>query len=99
MTRISAARYYLVARWLVQPHPPLDCSNVPVPDLLPPSHPQALVFRHRWQAACGNLEEMPLGVGLGQPPAVDQVEVEAPVSVQQVLFALGQGWHAIGFAG
>jgi hypothetical protein len=57
------------------------------------------VLRHRWQAACGNLKETPLGVGFRQPPALDQVEVELSVSVQQVLFASGQGWHTIGFAG
>jgi hypothetical protein len=53
------------------------------------------VLRYRWQASRCNLEETPLGVSLGQPPALDQVEIELPVSVQQVLFALGQGWHAI----
>jgi hypothetical protein len=49
--------------------------------------------------ACGNLKETPLSVGFGQPPALDQVEIEAPISVQQVLFALGQRGHIIGFAG
>jgi hypothetical protein len=38
---------------------------------------------------------MPLGVRFGQPPAPDQFEIESPVSVRQVLFASGQGWHAI----
>jgi hypothetical protein len=57
------------------------------------------VFRHRWQAACGNLKETPLGVGFRQPPALDQVEIELPVPLQQVLFALGQRGHTIGFAG
>jgi hypothetical protein len=38
---------------------------------------------------------MPLGVGFGQPPALDQIEIKSPVSVRQVLFASGQGWHAI----
>ena len=96
---VRAARYHLAARGLVRPHPPLDCSNIPVPDLPPPPHPQALVLRHRWQAACGNLKETPLGVGFWQPSALDQVEIEAPISVQQVLFALGQRGHIIGFAG
>ena len=54
---------------------------------------------HRWQAPCGNLKETPLGVGFRQPLALDQVEIEAPVSVQQVLFALGQSRHIIGFPG
>jgi hypothetical protein len=34
-----------------------------------------------------------------QAPALDQGEVELLVSVQQVLFASAQGYHAIGFAG
>jgi len=38
---------------------------------------------------------MPLGIGFGQPPALDQVEIELPVALKQVLFASGQGWHAI----
>jgi hypothetical protein len=53
------------------------------------------VLRYRRQAPCGNIQESLLSVGFGQPPALDQVEVEAPVSVQQVLFALGQGGHVI----
>jgi hypothetical protein len=53
------------------------------------------VLRHRRQAPRGNFEEAPLGVGLGQPPALDQAEVEPSIAVQQVLFALGQGWHAV----
>jgi hypothetical protein len=32
---------------------------------------------------------MPLGVGFGQLPALDQVEIKSPVSVQQVLFRVG----------
>jgi hypothetical protein len=38
---------------------------------------------------------MLLSVGFGQPPALDQVEIKSQVLVQQVLFALGQGRHAI----
>jgi hypothetical protein len=38
---------------------------------------------------CGNLKETSLGVGFWQPPALDQVEIKALISVQQILFALG----------
>ena len=95
-TRVVGVR----AAWgIVRPHPPHDHPDIPVPGHPAPSYPQALVLRYRRQAPCGNLEETPLGVGPRQPPALDQVEVEALVSVQQVLFASGQGCHAIGFAG
>jgi hypothetical protein len=53
------------------------------------------VLRYRWQAPCDNLEEMLLGIGFWQPPALNQVEVELLISLQQILFALGQGWHAV----
>jgi hypothetical protein len=53
------------------------------------------VLRFGRQASRGNLQEVPLGIGFGQPPALDQVEIEAPVSMQQVLFASGQGRHTI----
>ena len=36
-----------------------------------------------------------LSVGFGQPPALDQVEIELPIPPQQVLLALGQGRHTI----
>jgi hypothetical protein len=55
------------------------------------------VLRHRRQASGSDLQETPLGIGFGQPPALDQVEIEPLVSVQQVLFASGQGGHTIKF--
>jgi hypothetical protein len=99
MTSIYAARYHWAARGLSRPHPPLDRADIPVSDHPLPPHPQALVLRYRRQMPCGNLQETPLGVSFGQPPALDQGEVELLVSVQQVLFPSGQGCHAIGFAG
>ena len=92
-TRVVGVR----AAWgIVRPHPPHDHPDIPVPGHPAPSYPQVLVLRYRRQAPCGNLEETPLGVG---PRHLDQGEVELLVSVQQVLFASGQGCHAIGFAG
>jgi hypothetical protein len=91
-TRVVGVR----AAWgIVRPHPPHDHPDIPVPGHPAPSYPQVLVLRYRRQAPCGNLEETPLGVGPRQPLALDQVEVEALVSVQQVLFALGQRGHTI----
>jgi hypothetical protein len=57
------------------------------------------VLCHRRQVPCGDLEEAPLGFGFGQPRALDQVEVEPSIAVQQVLVALGQSRDIIGFAG
>jgi hypothetical protein len=95
MVSICAARYRQAARGLVRAYLPLDGSDIPFPDHPPPSHPQALVLRHRRQAPRGDFEEATLGVGFGQPPALNQTEIELPVSPQQVLFALGQGWHTV----
>ena len=95
MMSIYAARYRQAAGGLARAYLPLDGSDIPFPDHPPPSHPQTLVLRFGRQASRGNLQEMPLSVGFGQPPALDQVEIKSPVSVQQVLFASGQGWHAI----
>jgi len=53
------------------------------------------VLRFGQQASRGNLQEMPLSVGFGQPPALNQTKIELPVSMQQVLFASGQGRHTI----
>jgi hypothetical protein len=95
MVSICAARYRQAARGLVRAYLPLDGSDIPFPDHPPPSHPQALVLRHWRQAPRGDFEEATLGVGFGQPPALNQTKIELPVSMQQVLFASSQGRHTI----